>query len=325
MNTSDKPAEHGLLDFSRDSREFKDALMLMRQVLGPAECEKIAGMTGHPLFGDAIGYLVSSTWGAAFHRPGLPLRDRAMLMIGTDLALGREGPLKDHIRIALHAGVTRQEIVEALFQSIFYVGAPGFVLGLKVAGEVFGDGAGDAAQPATVALANAGALKELGVRLGPINHVAMAVADWKRTARGFAALLGLKTWRELPISSQMLDEARYYGEPAEYCWISAFARLGDTLLELCQPVSGKTMFADFVQRHGDGIQHVGDLSHPDPLGLVQAYTSQGIAVGTYGKIGGVAELFFLDTRAQLGGLVLEVVAPPTYAQIADLGNDVTFN
>ncbi|MDI3261772.1 MAG: carboxymuconolactone decarboxylase family protein [Fulvimonas sp.] len=323
MNTPDKPAERGLLDFSRDSREFKDALALMGQVLGPAECEKIAGMTAHPLFGDAIGYLVSSTWGAAFHRPGLPLRDRAMLMIGTDLALGREGPLKDHIRIALHVGVTRQEIVEALFQSIFYVGAPGFVLGLKVAGEVFG--AADAAQPAQAALGNVAALKDVGVRLGPINHVAMAVADWKKTARGFAALLGLKTWRELPIGSQMLDDARYYGQPAEFLWISAFARLGDTLLELCQPVSGKTMFGDFVARHGDGIQHIGDLSHPDPLGLVQAYTSQGIEVGTYGKIGGVAELFYLDTRAQLGGVVLEVVAPPTYAQIADFGTDVTFD
>lgn len=105
MNTPDKPAERGLLDFSRDSREFKDALALMGQVLGPAECEKIAGMTAHPLFGDAIGYLVSSTWGASFHRPGLPLRDRAMLMIGTDLALGREGPLKDHARMQGDADV----------------------------------------------------------------------------------------------------------------------------------------------------------------------------------------------------------------------------
>ena len=312
--------------FSRDSQDFKQGLALMRKVLGADDAAKIEALIGNPLFGNEIGYLFSKTWGALYARDNLPLRDRAMLLMGSDLALGREGPLKDHMRVALHAGVSPQQIVEALFQSMFYVGAPGLVLGLKVASEVLA--------PHMEAMKNAPAIpqrikegtmiNDLGVRLGPINHVAMAVKDWEKTARGFASLMGLKTWRKMEIPSAIMEKAEYYGKPCEFVWISAFAKLGDTLIELCQPVSGQTVFADFVNEFGDGMQHVGDLSHPEPLELVRRYTSQGVKVANYCKIAGIAELFFLDTREQLGGMFLEVVAPPTYAQIAALGEDVTF-
>ncbi|MFZ5493255.1 MAG: carboxymuconolactone decarboxylase family protein [Pseudomonadota bacterium] len=312
--------------FSRDSQDFKQGVALMRKVLGAEDAAKIEGLIGNPLFGNEIGYLFSKTWGALYARDNLPLRDRALLLMGTDLALGREGPLKDHMRVALHAGVTPQQIVEVLFQSMFYVGAPGLVLGLKVASEVLA--------PHMEAMKNAPAIpqhikegtmiNDLGVRLGPINHVAMAVKDWEKTARGFASLMGLKTWRKMEIPSAIMEKAEYYGKPCEFVWISAFAKLGDTLIELCQPVSGQTVFADFVNEYGDGMQHVGDLSHPEPLELVRRYTSQGVKVANYCKIAGIAELFFLDTREQLGGMFLEVVAPPTYAQIAAMGEDVTF-
>ncbi len=312
--------------FSRDSKDFRQGVALMRKVLGAEDAAKVEGLIDNPLFGSELGYLFSKTWGALYARDNLPLRDRALLLMGTDLALGREGPLKDHMRVALHAGLSPAQIIEVLFQSMFYIGAPGMVLGLKVASEVLA--------PHMEALKHAPAIpqrvregtmiNDLGVRMGPINHVAMAVKDWEKTARGYASLMGLKTWRKMEIPSAIMEKAEYYGKPCEFVWISAFAKLGDTLIELCQPVSGETIFGDFVNQYGDGIQHVGDLSHPDPLELVRRYTSQGVKVANYCKIAGVAELFFLDTREQLGGMFLEVLSPPTYAQIAAMGEDVTF-
>jgi len=112
------------------------------------------------------------------------LRERALLLMGTDLALGREGPLKDHMRVALHGGLRPEQIIEALFHAMFYVGAPGLVLGLKVAGEVLAPHL-EAAQhlPAIPHHFKEGfKVQDLGVRLGPINHVAMAVKDWEKAA-----------------------------------------------------------------------------------------------------------------------------------------------
>ena len=227
--------------FSRDSKDFQQGVALMRKVLGAEDAAKVEGLIDNPLFGSELGYLFSKTWGALYARDNLPLRDRALLLMGTDLALGREGPLKDHMRVALHAGLSPAQIIEVLFQSMFYIGAPGMVLGLKVASEVLA--------PHMEALKHAPAIpqrvregtmiNDLGVRMGPINHVAMAVKDWEKTARGYASLMGLKTWRKMEIPSAIMEKAEYYGKPCEFVWISAFAKLGDTLIELCQPVSGR--------------------------------------------------------------------------------------
>ena len=42
------------------------------------------------------------------------------------------------MKVALHAGMEPKQIIEVLFQTVFYLGAPAMVLGLKVANEVLG-------------------------------------------------------------------------------------------------------------------------------------------------------------------------------------------
>jgi hypothetical protein len=101
--------------------------------------------------------------------------------------------------------------------------------------------------------------------------------------------------------------------------------MGDPLLELCEPVSGRTVFADFLREHGEGMQHVGDLSYQSPQELVKRYTAANIPIGNYCNIGGMVKLYYIDTRARLGGMFLEVVDPPTYAAIPDFGEEVTFS
>lgn len=311
--------------FSRDSKDYQQGIALMRKVLGDGDAGKVEGLLDHPLFGDYIGWMFSKTWGALYARTELSVRERSLVLMGTDMALGREGPLKDHIRGAMFGGLTDEQVMEALFQAGIYVGVPSLPMAMRVMGEVMAER--EQKQTAAVARPHTSErmkMSDLGVRLGPINHVAMAVKDWKSAAQGYASMMGLKTWRIMDISSDMMTSAEYYGEKAEFRWISAFAMQGNTLLELCQPVSGKTVFADFVDQHGDGMQHVGDLSHQNPEELVKQYTNNGVKVGNYCNIGGMIELHYLDTRDQLGGMFLEVVTPATYAQIADMGEDFTF-
>ncbi len=124
--------------FSREGEDFKQGLSLMQKVLGDEEAAHIESLLDNLLFGDELGYVFSKTWGALYAREGLELKERALILMGTDLALGREGPLKDHMKVALHAGLTPKQIIEALFQTVFYIGAPALVLGLKAANEVLG-------------------------------------------------------------------------------------------------------------------------------------------------------------------------------------------
>lgn len=309
---------NGGFEFNRDSKEFQQGLSLMQRALGAEDASHIEGILDHPLFGDSVGWAFSKSWGALYHRDQLSVRDRALILIGSDLALSREGPLRDHLRVALYSGMSPRQIVEVLFQAALYVGIPSMVFGLKVAMEVIEPYMKEDATKEPMSM------RDSGIRLGPINHVAMVVHDWKKAAKNYASLMGLKTWRVLTIGPEMMTKSEYYGKPAEFSFLCAFAKLGDTLIELNEHVSGKTVWKDHLKEHGEGIQHVGDLSYPNPLELVEAYKAQGVKVGNYCDIGGIAEIFFLDTREQLGGMFLEVVSPPSMAQIADFGEDFTF-
>lgn len=305
--------------FDAADPEYRRALELMREVLGPADSFRIERLLDTEPGKESIGWFFKQTWGNLYAREDkVPLRDRALVLIGTDLALGRAGPLRDHIKVALHAGVTPVQLVELMFQAAFYVGIPALGMGLQVAKDVF-----QAAERKKME-ANRMAEQDNAIDLGSINHVAMVVRDWRVAAQGYAKLMGLRRWKMVEIGPSLMTECQYYGEDEPCTWISAFAKSGDTLIELCQPVEGKSIFADFLRDHGEGMQHVGNLSHPRPRQLVESWTAQGVKIGNYCNIADVVKLYYLDTREHTGGMFLEVVDPASFAAIPAFGEDFDF-
>jgi alkylhydroperoxidase/carboxymuconolactone decarboxylase family protein YurZ/catechol 2,3-dioxygenase-like lactoylglutathione lyase family enzyme len=305
--------------FDAADPEYRRALELMREVLGPADSFRIERLLDTEPGKETIGWFFKQTWGNLYAREDkVPLRDRALVLIGTDLALGRAGPLRDHIKVALHAGVTPVQLVELMFQAAFYVGIPALGMGLQVAKDVF-----QAAERKKME-AKRMAEQDNSIDLGSINHVAMVVRDWRVAAKGYAKLMGLRRWKMVEIGPQLMTECQYYGADEPCTWISAFAKSGDTLIELCQPVEGKSIFADFLRDHGEGMQHVGNLSHPRPRQLVESWTAQGVKIGNYCNIADVVKLYYLDTREHTGGMFLEVVDPASFAAIPAFGEDFDF-
>ena len=64
-------------------------------------------------------------------RSGLDLRTREMLMVAALTAMGTApGQLKFHMRAALEAGVTREELVEVVLQMAVYAGVPACMNGI---------------------------------------------------------------------------------------------------------------------------------------------------------------------------------------------------
>ncbi len=73
---------------------------------------------------ERVDYAVEVAWGFMMHRPQLSLRDRALIMLVNDIVSVRREALRDHVRLALYAGITREEIDETLFQLAQYCGFP---------------------------------------------------------------------------------------------------------------------------------------------------------------------------------------------------------
>ena len=80
-----------------------------------------------------IGHLFGDIWS----RPGLGHRDRELVTIAVIAALGFERQLRAHLKGALNAGVTRDEIKEVMLHIAHYAGWPAGFTGLAIAHEVF--------------------------------------------------------------------------------------------------------------------------------------------------------------------------------------------
>jgi len=76
-------------------------------------------------------------WGATWTRPGLDLPSRCLCTMTCLAALGREGPLRSHIRGALHIGFTQEQVIEVFLHLTLY-GGIAFARGaIDIANDVF--------------------------------------------------------------------------------------------------------------------------------------------------------------------------------------------
>lgn len=76
-------------------------------------------------------------WGSTWSRPGLELKDRCMITMAALTVLGREGPLRSHIRAALNIGMSQEDIVEVFIHTCFYGGLPFTRAAIDLANEIF--------------------------------------------------------------------------------------------------------------------------------------------------------------------------------------------
>ncbi len=84
--------------------------------------------------------LVAWGFGEIYTRPQLVPRDRQLVTLGMLTALGGcEPQLEVHVNASLNAGLTPEEIVEALLQSAAYCGFPRALNATAVAKKVFGE------------------------------------------------------------------------------------------------------------------------------------------------------------------------------------------
>ena len=97
---------------------------------------------GEPSVGSDFRRLATvHTFGDSWPRAGLDTRSRALISVAIAAALGTRGPLGGQLRIALQAGVTREEIVELFIHLEAYAGAARAFDSYEVALAVFADSA----------------------------------------------------------------------------------------------------------------------------------------------------------------------------------------
>jgi catechol 2,3-dioxygenase-like lactoylglutathione lyase family enzyme len=94
-------------------------------------------------------------------------------------------------------------------------------------------------------------------------QIAWVTRDLDATEAALTSLLGAKKWIRMPDVHFTPDSCTHRGAPADFVAHVSLSYAGDTQLELIQPVSGTSLYSEFLERSGSGLHHV-CVTAPDP-------------------------------------------------------------
>lgn len=144
-----------------------------------------------------------------------------------------------------------------------------------------------------------------------INQVGIVVRDLDKAMERYWEEFGIGPWAVFSFGPG-IKKTTYRGEPCSFELKIAMAQVGPLMLELLQPVSGTTPHQEFLDQHGEGLQHVGvfverideAVEQVRQLGYQEISAAYGIT--SSGEGAGV----YFDTLGALGTL-LELIEMPS--------------
>jgi catechol 2,3-dioxygenase-like lactoylglutathione lyase family enzyme len=144
--------------------------------------------------------------------------------------------------------------------------------------------------------------------VGPnINQIGIVVRDLRSMVATFRQLFGVEGFQVMEWPIEGVDpQATYHGEPGNYRLLLAFATVGNTQIEIVQPLEGQNIYSDFLKEHGPGLHHI-RLTVPDfeeRAACLEASGIKNIASGTGVHVG--SKWAYFDTTKILEGVLVEL-------------------
>jgi methylmalonyl-CoA/ethylmalonyl-CoA epimerase len=119
-----------------------------------------------------------------------------------------------------------------------------------------------------------------------LKQIGVVVRDLDRTLEALSETFGIVALRTLywPPADRPDFERFYYGQATDFTCRIAFARLGTVELEIIQPLEGRSIWSDFLDRHGDGIHHIRfNVEDIETQQVIDFLSGQGIQVSQRGS------------------------------------------
>jgi len=143
--------------------------------------------------------------------------------------------------------------------------------------------------------------------LPPVTQIGVAVKDVRNAVDYYSSIFSIGPFYVY----EFIPEKHWYFEQlSPLKLLMAKAPWGSVELELVQPLEGKTIHKDFLESHGEGLQHLGfDVANYEeiherfiragfkPLQRVETY---------YAAYKGYAKAAYFDTH-RIGGIVFEIM------------------
>ena len=89
------------------------------------------------------------------------------------------------------------------------------------------------------------------------DQVAFVVPDLDEAQRTFGTLYGIDRWSVWNNQTDGQTNRVYRGEPEDFGFSCGYAYAGDTLIELCHHDYGRSIYKDWLDTRGGGLNHIG--------------------------------------------------------------------
>lgn len=115
-----------------------------------------------------------------------------------------------------------------------------------------------------------------------LNQFCAVTKDLDKTMKTWVELFKIGPWQVMTMNNKTLRDLKVGGklvdEPFEYR--VACSMVGDMQIELIQPVYGPPIYAEFIERRGEGLHHIKEKITDEALlqKTIADYEAQGIKV-----------------------------------------------
>jgi hypothetical protein len=148
--------------------------------------------------------------------------------------------------------------------------------------------------------------------LGDFVQVCIVTRDHRKVMAGMVNL-GIGPWEVRVFDERMMSKRMYRGRPSNFTMTICHANSRDMNWEIVEPISGPSIYDEFIERHSEGVQHLafnyGGIDHDERL---KHFADRGYASVQSGVLLGSANFEFLETDNDIGTMLEIFSAPPGF-------------
>ncbi|MCC8108030.1 MAG: VOC family protein [Planctomycetes bacterium] len=139
---------------------------------------------------------------------------------------------------------------------------------------------------------------------GQIVQIAHLVHDLDKTVERYWNDLKMGPWDCYTYSPKNVQNSTYRGKPSDHVYRIAVCWTGPMQIEIIQPLTGRSIYDEFLETKGEGIHHY-KLYYKDCEKAVKDYEARGYKVIQSGAIGDDV-FYYLDSEDKLSGAIIEL-------------------
>jgi len=136
-----------------------------------------------------------------------------------------------------------------------------------------------------------------------IGQIGIVVKDLDDAVKKYYEVFGIGPWDIYKYAPPEMNECTYRGKPSDWSILAAFTYVGDTQIEIIQPLQGPNIYYEHLEAKGEGLHHIKEYVD-NCQEVIEDFKKKGIAVIQSGRFG-KGEFYYFDTEPILG-VVFEI-------------------